>query len=61
MEPNGIAIRFERKIRKTGGSYVVVIPPEIIKSSELKDGTRVYFELYSEGLFLKYESYDSSK
>lgn len=36
------------RIRKSGNSTVLVIPPEVIKEKQLKVGQEVGFEIYKE-------------
>jgi antitoxin component of MazEF toxin-antitoxin module len=46
------AIVFKRTVRRSGNSYVIAIPPEIVESLNLM-GSRMSFEPNEDGIFLR--------
>lgn len=49
-------IKFRRQIIKSGGSYQVVLPVELIESMGLRLHEKVVLEPQEEGIFLRLES-----
>jgi antitoxin component of MazEF toxin-antitoxin module len=41
-------IKFERKVRRTGGTLAVTIPPEVQRAIDLKEGQDVLISLTGE-------------
>ncbi|MDQ2052926.1 AbrB/MazE/SpoVT family DNA-binding domain-containing protein [Natronolimnohabitans sp. A-GB9] len=44
VDPNENKTRAERSIRKSGNSYVVSIPPEILQSAGISEGDKTILE-----------------
>ncbi|AXR78972.1 AbrB/MazE/SpoVT family DNA-binding domain-containing protein [Natrarchaeobaculum sulfurireducens] len=44
VDPNENKTRAERSIRKSGNSFVVSIPPEILQSAGMSEGDRATLE-----------------
>lgn len=46
-------ITFKRQVRRSGNSYMITLPPEIIENLKLQEGVRMQIEPEENGIFLR--------